>query len=227
MASIDNNRLFIVDNSLAQNKEWEKELFRAIAPLKKKWISHTIEDDDEVLSLAYDAGAWYVYQAVYDTSDYIKERVKRYHDHGIGVEGTILLGLDNQTEDDCKRLIDFLGEIDLDLAEFTVLTPFPHTKTYDDLLRQGRIFDFDWDHYNAGQVVFQPKHMTPEALQNVYDYAWKSFYKDETQEQKMFNLFCKVALREMEEGTYRQRDRRLMNQSFGHQVDRSKRNVNV
>jgi radical SAM superfamily enzyme YgiQ (UPF0313 family) len=153
--------------------------------------------------------------------------VKRYHDHGIGVEGTILLGLDNQTEDDCKRLIDFLGEIDLDLAEFTVLTPFPHTKIYDDLLRQGRIFDFDWNHYNAGQVVFQPKHMTPEQLQNVYEYAWQSFYKNETQEQKMFNLFCNVALREMNEGTYRPRDRKLMNQSFGHQVDRSKRNVNV
>ena len=111
MASIDNNRLFIVDNSLAQNKQWEKELFTAIAPLKKKWISHTIEDDPEILDLAAKAGAWYVYQAVYDTSDYIKERVKRYHDYGIGVEGTILLGLDNQTEDDCKRLIDFLGEI--------------------------------------------------------------------------------------------------------------------
>ena len=116
MAAIDNNRLFIVDNSLAQNKEWEKELFTAIAPLKKKWISHTIEDDPEVLDLAAKAGAWYVYQAVYDTSDYIKERVKRYHDYGIGVEGTILLGLDNQTEDDIKRLIDFLGEIDLDLT---------------------------------------------------------------------------------------------------------------
>ena len=98
MAGIDNNRLFIVDNSLAQDKQWEMDLFRAIAPLKKKWISHTIEDDPEVLDLAAKAGAWYVYQAVYDTSDYIKERVKRYHDYGIGVEGTILFGLDNQTE---------------------------------------------------------------------------------------------------------------------------------
>ena len=128
MAGIDNNRLFIVDNSLAQDKQWEMDLFRAIAPLKKKWISHTIEDDPEVLDLAAKAGAWYVYQAVYDTSDYIKERVKRYHDYGIGVEGTILFGLDNQTEDDIKRLIDFLGEIDLDLAEFTIFAPFPHTK---------------------------------------------------------------------------------------------------
>ena len=195
LATIDNNRLFIVDNSLAQNKEWEMELFKELIPFKKKWISHTIEDDPQVLDLAAQAGAWYVYQAVYDTSDYIKERVKRYHDYGIGVEGTILLGLDNQTEDDIKRLIDFLLEIDLDLAEFTVLAPFPHTKAYDDLLRQGRIFDHDWDHYNAGQVVYQPKHMTPEKLQELYDYAWKSFYQDESQEQKMFKLFSKVMMR--------------------------------
>lgn len=226
MATIDNNRLFIVDNSLAQNKEWEKELFKAITPLKKKWISHTIEDDPDVLNLASKAGAWYVYQAVYDTSDYIKERIKRYHDYGIGVEGTILLGLDNQTEDDCKRLIDFLGEIDLDLAEFTVMTPFPHTKGYDDLLRQGRIFDFDWNHYNAGQVVFQPKHMSPERLQDLYDYAWKAFYAEESQESRMFRLFCNVVIREMEDGTYRPRDRRLISKSFGRNVDRSKRNVN-
>jgi radical SAM superfamily enzyme YgiQ (UPF0313 family) len=227
MAGIENNRLFIVDNSLAQDKEWEKELFRAIAPLKKKWISHTIEDDPEVLDLAAKAGAWYVYQAVYDTSDYIKERVKRYHDYGIGVEGTILLGLDNQSVDDCKRLIDFLGEIDLDLAEFTVMTPFPHTKGYDDLLRQGRIFDFDWNHYNAGQVVFQPAKMTPDELQDVYEYAWKSFYASETQESKMFRLFCNVALREMEEGTYVPRNRALANKSFGKEVDRRAPHQNV
>lgn len=224
LATIDNNRLFIVDNSLAQNKEWEMELFKELIPFKKKWISHTIEDDPQVLDLAAQAGAWYVYQAVYDTSDYIKERVKRYHDYGIGVEGTILLGLDNQTEDDIKRLIDFLLEIDLDLAEFTVLAPFPHTKAYDDLMRQGRIFDNDWDHFNAGQVVYQPKHMTPEKLQELYDYAWKSFYQDESQEQKMFKLFSKVMMREMEDGTYRPRDRRLINKSFGKDVVR---NINL
>ncbi|MDR1602049.1 MAG: radical SAM protein [Tannerella sp.] len=220
LATIDNNRLFVVDNSLAQNKEWEKELFREMIPFKKKWISHTIEDDPEILDLAAQAGAWYVYQAVYDTSDYIRERVKRYHDHGIGVEGTILLGLDNQTEDDIKRLIDFLLEIDLDLAEFTVMTPFPHTKGYDDFLRQGRIFDFDWNRYNAGEVVFHPKHMSAERLQELYDYAWASFYAAESQESRMFRLFCNVALREMNEGTYRPRERRLANRSFGRDVKR-------
>lgn len=220
LATIDNNRLFIVDNSLAQNKEWELQLFKEMIPLKKKWISHPIEDDPKVLDLAAQAGAWYVYQSVFDTSNYIKERVKRYHDHGIGVEGTILLGLDNQTEDDILRLIDFLLEIDLDLAEFTVLSPFPHTKAYDDLMRQGRIFDHDWDHFNAGQVVYQPKHMSPQRLQELYEYAWKAFYHDESQEEKMFQLFTRVMLREMEDGTYRPRKRSLANKSFGKQVVR-------
>ena len=43
----------------------------------------------------------------------------------------------------------------------------------------------------------------------------------------MFRMLCNVALREMEDGTYRPRDRRLANKSFGRDVDRTKRNVNV
>lgn len=221
LETINNNRLFIVDNSLAQNKEWELQLFKEMIPLKKKWISHTIEDDPKVLDLAAQAGAWYVYQAVFDTSDYIRERVKRYHDYGIGVEGTILLGLDNQSEDDIKRLIDFLLEIDLDLAEFTVLTPFPHTKAHDDLLRQGRIIDNDWNHYSAGKVVYQPKQMSPDRLQELYNYAWDIFYKEESQEQKMFNLFSKVVMKEISDNTYVPRDRRLINKTFGKDVVRN------
>ena len=215
MAGIDNNRMFIVDNSLAQDSQWEKDLFREMIPLKKKWCSHPIEDKPEILDLAARAGAWYVYQAVFDTSDYIRERIKRYHDHGIGVEGTILLGLDSHSEDYIKELIDFLLDIELDLAEFTVLTPFPHTKAYREREEQGRILTKDWNDYSADQVVFQPKQMSPERLQELLDLAWNSFYRDEPQEMKMFKLFKQVVSKEMEEGTFRPRNRDLAAQAFG------------
>ena len=220
MAAIDNNRLFIVDNSLAQDTAWEMELFREMIPLKKKWCSHPIEDKPEVLDLAAQAGAWYVYQAVFDTSEYIRERIRRYHDHGIGVEGTILLGLDNHTEDFIKRLIDFLLEIELDLAEFTVLTPFPHTKAYEELSRQNRILSHDWDDFSADKVVFQPKHMSPERLQELLAYAWNTFYQDESQKIKMVKLFQQVVHKEMADNTFRPRDRNLAGQSFGRAVHR-------
>ncbi|MBW2591120.1 MAG: radical SAM protein, partial [Deltaproteobacteria bacterium] len=49
MESIDNNRLFLVDNSLAQDTKWEMDLFREMIPLKKNWCSHPIENKPEVL----------------------------------------------------------------------------------------------------------------------------------------------------------------------------------
>jgi radical SAM superfamily enzyme YgiQ (UPF0313 family) len=177
-------------------------------------------DDPEVLDLAAQAGSWYVYQAVFDTSDYIRERIKRYHDYGIGVEGTILLGLDSHTEDDIKRLIDFLLEINLDLAEFTVLAPFPHTKAWDDLNKQKRILNRDWNDYNAGKVVFQPKHMSPERLQELFRFAWDEFYKDESQAFKMYRLLTKVVKREASLGIKTARRRDLMDRSFNRAVSR-------
>lgn len=207
LASIDNNRLFIVDNSLAQDKEWEKALFREMIPLKKKWCSHPIEEDDEVLDLAAQAGAWFVYQAIFDSSNHIRDRIKRYHDHGIAVEGSILLGLDYHSEDYIKRWMDFLLDIELDMAEFTILTPFPHTRTYDDLNSAGRIFSRDWNDYTCGKVVFQPKLMTPQKLQEMYYYCWDKFYEEEPANYKMFKMLKKVMDKEKADGTYRPRVR--------------------
>ena len=215
MTAIENNRLFIVDNSLAQDAKWEKNLFREMIPLKKKWCCHPIEDEPEVLDLAAQAGAWYVYQAVFDTSDYIKERIRRYHDHGIAVEGTVLLGLDDHTEDFIKRLIDFLLEIELDLAEFTVLTPFPHTPAFKTLQAEKRIFSYNWDNYNADKVVFQPKQMTPERLQEMLVYAWDTFYQETSQQLRMSKLFQQVIRKERSDNTHQLRRRDMAHQAFG------------
>lgn len=202
LESIDNNRLFFVDNSMAQDDKWEKELFRALIPLKKKWISHPIKDDDEILDLAAKAGCWYVYQAIFDTSDHIRKRVKRLQERSIGVEGTIILGMDDHDEDYIKRLVDFLLEIKLDLAEFTILTPFPHTPIRATLEEGKRILHNDWIRYTGGEVVFKPAKMSIDKLQEMYYYSWDSFYSDCSQNLKMAKLFLKVIEKEKAEGVY-------------------------
>lgn len=193
LATIDNDRLFVVDNSLAQEKQWEIDLFRTMIPFKKKWCCHPIQDDDEVLDLAAQAGAWYVYQAIFDTSEYIRKRVQRYKSFGIGVEGTIILGMDDHDEDYIKRLVDFLLEIELDLAEFTILTPFAHTPIRAQLEKDNRIITNDLSQYDAGHVVYQPKLMSPDTLQELYHYAWETFYKDEPQTYKMYAMYQRIA----------------------------------
>lgn len=202
MEAIRNNRLFIVDNSLAQDRGWLIDLFTAMAPLKKKWVSHPILDDDRILRLAADAGAWYVYQAVCDTSDMIRRRIRRLKEHGIAVEGTILLGTDEQDEGYIKRLVDFLLEVGLDVAEFTIMTPFPHSPLRTRLAAEGRLLNSGWSDYTADRVVFRPRHMSPEKLQELYHYAWDTFYAGGGHQLKMGDLFARVIRREMEDGTY-------------------------
>ncbi|GAB4335675.1 MAG: radical SAM protein [Desulfobulbaceae bacterium] len=203
VASIDNNRLFFVDNSLAQDREWLLELFTALAPLKKKWVSHPILDDDEVLAKAAEAGAWYVYQAIFDTSDVIRNRVRRLKEYGIGVEAAVLLGPDNQDVDYIKRLVDFLLEIDVEMAEFSILTPFPHTPVTRQFEKEGRILHRDWSRYTTAEVVFRPKKMTPDELQEMYHYAWDVFYRDVSQSLRMSRLFMKVVHAEIADNSYR------------------------
>jgi radical SAM superfamily enzyme YgiQ (UPF0313 family) len=203
MESIPNNRLFIVDNSLSQERKWLKDLFRAMIPLKKKWVSHPIFYEDEILKLASEAGCWYVYQAVFDTSEVIRDRIKMLKDHGIGIEGTIILGTDDQDENAIKRLVDFLIEAELDMAEFTILTPFPHTPIRSKFQDEGRILSNNWLDYTCDKVVFKPRRMTPHKLQELYHYAWKTFYADVGYQLRMGNLFLKVVKREIEDGTHR------------------------
>ena len=213
MAGIDNNRLFIVDNSLAQDRDWLIELFTAMKPLKKKWVSHPIMYDKEVLELAAEAGCWYVYQAVFDTSDVIRDRIKMLKDVGIGVEGTIILGTDDQDVDYIKRLVDFLCENQIDIAEFTIMTPFPHSPIRYQMEKDGRILHNNWIDYTADKVVFQPLKMTPDELQEMFYYAWDTFYADAGYELKMGKLFQQVMLKEIEDGTLRRYNKRPRRQA--------------
>jgi radical SAM superfamily enzyme YgiQ (UPF0313 family) len=208
MEQIPNNRLFIVDNSLAQDRDWLIELFRAIKPLKKKWVSHPILYDEEVLKLAAEAGCWYVYQAVFDTSDVIRDRIRMLKDFGIGIEGTIILGTDEQDVDSIKRLVEFLCENEVDIAEFTILTPYPHSPIREQMEKDGRILHNNWIDYTADKVVFQPLKMTPDELQKMYYYAWDTFYADSGYELKMGQLFHNVIMKEIADNTYKRYDTR-------------------
>jgi len=214
MEAIPNNRLFIVDNSLAQNRKWLIELFQAMIPLKKKWVSHPILYDHKVLKLAAKAGCWYVYQAVIDTSDVIHNRIQMLKDHGIGVQGTILLGTDDQDETAIKQLVDFLLKVDLDMAEFTILTPYLFTPIRTRLEHQRRITSNNWADYTCDRVVFQPKHMSAEKLQWLYHYAWRTFYADMGFQLRMGKLFMQVMQREIEDGTLHRYDH-LQQRRFG------------
>jgi len=66
--------------------------------------------------------------------------------------------------------------VKLEAAQFNILVPYPGTRAYEDLDREGRILTKDWSQYHMDTLVFEPRLMSPKTLQEGHEWAWREFY---------------------------------------------------
>jgi hypothetical protein len=72
--------------------------------------------------------------------------------------------------------VEFVKDNRLTGVNYCHLTPFPGTKLFADLEREGRIISRDWSKYDRQNIVFQPLHFTPESLQDQIFWAYRQTY---------------------------------------------------
>ena len=88
-----------------------------------------------------------------------------------------MFGFDSDTDAIFVETLDFLEEAGVQNATFNILTPYPGTPLYRRLSSEGRILTRDWNKYNGREdVVFQPRHMSPQTLLEGFRYANRRFY---------------------------------------------------
>ncbi|GHU56862.1 B12-binding domain-containing radical SAM protein [Clostridia bacterium] len=183
------------DDNISADLEYAKKLFRALTPYKKWWTSQAsiqAGEDDEFLSLAYKSGCRHLFigfesiaQLSLDQSnksfnkvEKYREIIRRIHSHGISVQAGVVFGFDSDCPDIFDKTLSFLIENGIQQATFNILTPYPNTPLYNRLKAEGRILTEDFAKYNSrADVVFQPKHMSPDELLNGFQYVNKSFYQ--------------------------------------------------
>jgi radical SAM superfamily enzyme YgiQ (UPF0313 family) len=104
------------------------------------------------------------------------ETVKMIQDNGLEVYGSFSIGHDTEDESVGDRVLEICEQGAIEVAEFAVATPYPGTRAWKSLSEQGRMLDRPWKDFNDANVVFQPAHMTPDALQRVYLDLWTGFH---------------------------------------------------
>lgn len=97
-------------------------------------------------------------------------------DHGIRLIASIVLGLDEDMREDIRRSVDFAKSIDAYQLQPAVLTPYPGTPVYDQMVKENRLLTDDWTQFDMMNVTFQPKNMTPWELQEEFYHAAGHFY---------------------------------------------------
>ena len=149
-----------------------------------------LADDDELLALASQSGCRGLLMGLesisstnlresgkrFNSPEKFARVVQRLHDHGIALQGCFVFGLDDDDPDVFLKTAQFAVEAKVDLPRFAVVTPFPNTPLYLRLQAEGRILTRDWELYDGQHVVFQPKRMSVQQLQEGIESAWKHAY---------------------------------------------------
>lgn len=185
--------IFVDDNIIA-DREYALELFRAMAPLRKRWVSQCsvlIADDPELLQAARAAGCRGLFIGIETASDAnlaamnkrfnqagsYDARLRRIRRAGIGVVAGMIVGMDGDDAGVFERTLRFLASERIDALQLNILTPLPGTPLYADMAGAGRVADADWSHYDYRHVVFRPARMTAEELQAGADWVYAQFYR--------------------------------------------------
>lgn len=181
------------DDNICGRPDYAKELFRALIPLKKKWggqTSITIAKDDELLGLYAKSGGQYAFIGLESLSqknlrdvnkpwckskDY-EAAIRKIHHAGINIVGSFILGLDDDDPSVFRHTLDFIMKNRIAAAQYHILTPFPGTRLYDRMVKDGRVLEQDWSKYHTSEVVFQPSNMTAEELQDGYNWIFRQTY---------------------------------------------------
>lgn len=205
MKEIKSKTIFFADASLTINPPYSKSLFKEMASLNKKFHCfgnmNVISRDEEFLALSQEAGVdrWYIgiesisqeniNQAGKSTNkieNYAKA-IRKIKDHNMNVTGFFMFGFDNDTPDVFKKTLEAIYEWDLDSASFSIVTPYPGTRLFDRLEKDGRITSYDWSRYEEGKVNYKPTKMTEEELIKGIRYAAGNFFSIKQSFKRSFN----------------------------------------
>lgn len=102
--------------------------------------------------------------------------VSRLHSLGIMINGSFVFGLDEDDDDVFNRTVEWAVKNSITTSTFHILTPYPGTQLFKDFEENGRILNRNWDLYDTRHVVYKSKSITPDALKEGYDWAYREFY---------------------------------------------------
>jgi radical SAM superfamily enzyme YgiQ (UPF0313 family) len=187
------NCVFFVDDNLVSNRAYAREFLARIADLGLRWFaqaSMNIAYDAEILRLCQRSGCVGLFlgfetlspatlaavgKLVNRPQEYL-EVVRRVHDHGIGIDGSFVFGFDTDDASVFDRTLEFIVQARLEVAYFSILTPYPGTRLHRRLAEAGRLLSQDWSIYDGHHVVHRPLTLTPDELLAGYHRVFEAVY---------------------------------------------------
>ena len=179
--TIDSTHLFFVDDAFGLHRSFVKKLLEEMIPLRKIWVGQgiiSLAEDIELLRLMKCSGCigfLVGFESVQEQTQKqmsklrnsaidFSEAVQRFHDEGIAIMGAFVFGFDHEDKDVFDQTFEFIMKHKVDYLQLRILIPFPGTRLYWRLLKEGRLFADKWwlDGYSTDTLLFRPKGVSPD-----------------------------------------------------------------
>ena len=187
------NCLFIVDDNIVSNRAYAREFLTRLADFRFQWFgqaSMNIANDPEILRLCRQSGCLGLFIGFESLSqetlrsighkpnhpERYLETVQKIHDHGIGIDASFVFGFDTDDDGVFDRTVEFVLRAKIEVAYFSILTPYPGTRLFQRLQSETRLLTTDWTLYDTSHVVYRPKTLTADQLLEGYHRALKEAY---------------------------------------------------
>ncbi len=186
--------IFFCDDNFTAKPERTKQVLRRFIEegLQLDWSAQVRVEagrDPELLELMRQTNCYAVYVGLesvnpktlelynkHQTVDQIKSAISSFRKHQIHIHGMFVFGSD---ADDLQTIFDtvtFARKTRVDSVQFLILTPLPGTPVFNNLTKEGRIFNHDWSYYDGHNIVYEPTLMTAYELQVETFRAMNKFY---------------------------------------------------
>ncbi|OYP41510.1 hypothetical protein CG709_04860, partial [Lachnotalea glycerini] len=176
--------IFFADDNMFINRDFSFELLEKISTMNIKWGTQTdisVANDTELLKLIHKAGCHWMFIGFENVSESglkfldrkqwkakqleaYTDSIEKIHKAGLNIWASFMFGGDNDTNETFKKTLDFALDNGIYSGSFTILTPLPGTKLYDDMKEQNRIIDYDWSRYTFWDTVYKPNNLTSDEL---------------------------------------------------------------
>lgn len=198
IAGTGRKNFFFVDDNMAIGRTRALELFRALEPLRIRWVGQIgaqVADDDEFLAAMRRCGCVGVlvgFESLNTASSALAAKrlggnvtqiyanaIANFTRHRLAVYGTFVFGYEGDSRATIRETVDFASEQRLFFAAFNHLVPFPGTPLHQRLCEEKRMLRDDWwlsSEYRFGDVAFRPDGFAPDELSDACFEARKSFY---------------------------------------------------
>jgi radical SAM superfamily enzyme YgiQ (UPF0313 family) len=184
------NLIFFVDDNIIANRKHCIELLNMLRSYKIQWVGQAsvgVAKDDELMQLMSETRCLGLFigmeslsedalaecgKRINKPAEYLRA-VAKLHRYGIGVQAAFILGFDNDDVSIFPKMERFIRKSNFDSLFLSILTPYPGTRFYQKIQSDGRLLHQNWERYDTSHVVFRPRKMTVEQLEEGYIWLYK------------------------------------------------------